>query len=76
MEQNITPFERYLSDYVAACQTRLSPTTYDPEYKAVMHDVMRGLREAKSVDDGRIFLGPLPELSRQFLVKTEEDYTL
>lgn len=74
MEQSIAPFERYLSDYAAACQTRISPTTYDPEYKAVVHDVMRGLREEKSVDDGGIFLGPLPELGEDFFVKAEEDY--
>jgi hypothetical protein len=76
MEQSIAPFERYLSDYAAACQTRLSPTTYDPEYTAVVHDVMRGLRKAKSVDDGGIFLGSLPELGEDFFVEAEEDYAL
>lgn len=76
MEQSIAPFKRYLSDYAAACQTQLSPTTYDPEYTAVMHDVMRGLRETKSVDDGGIFLGSLPELGEEFFMEAEEHYAL
>jgi len=76
MEQSIAPFERYLSDYAAECKTRLSPTTYDPEYTAVVHDVMRGLREAKSMDDRGIFLGPLPELGEHFFLKAEEDCAL
>jgi len=76
MEQSIAPFERYLSDYTAECKTRLSPTTYDPKYTAVVHDVMRGLREAKMMDDRGIYLGPLPELGEHFFIKAEEDYAL
>ena len=80
LEQSIPPYIRYIPDsydHVKHCPTDLTRVTYTSEYERLVRSTVGQLRSAQALGDAGLFLGALPEFTKQdFPESPEAQYAL
>jgi len=79
MEQSIPPYNRYFPDSydnVKFCPAGLTEIPYLPEYEKLVRTALERLRRSQHQGDGGLFLGSLPESSRQEYAEARQDFSL
>jgi len=78
-EQSVPPYNRYIPDYydnVNFCPAGLTEVLFLPEYERVVGATIEQLRRSQDQEDGGLFLGTLPESTKEEYAEAEQDYEL